>query len=85
MTVRDRVLATVAQVMNVPLAELSDQSSPDTVAAWDSLQHMNLVLALEEQFGVRFSDDQVMTLLTVGAIVAALDGLGSGGNDARRS
>jgi acyl carrier protein len=85
MTVRDRVLATVAQVMNVPVAELSDQSSPDTVAGWDSLQHMNLVLALEEQFGVRFSDDQVMTLLTVAAIVAALDGLRSEGNDARRS
>lgn len=30
---------------------------------WDSIAHLNLVLALEEEFGLRFSDDEVADML----------------------
>lgn len=62
---QDRVYAVVSKVMGVPVGEISDDSSPDTIAAWDSLKHMNLVLALEEEFGVRFSPEQIVELLNV--------------------
>jgi acyl carrier protein len=29
----------------------------DTVEAWDSIKHMNLVLAIEEEFGVSIPDE----------------------------
>ena len=69
---RERVLGIVSQVMGVPVERLNEQSSPDTVESWDSLNHMNLVLALEEEFGVQFSDDQIVGLLSVEAMIAAL-------------
>ena len=69
---KERVLAIVSQVMGVPVEQLSEQSSPDTVQSWDSLNHMNLVLALEEEFGVQFTDDQIVNLLSVGAMLTAL-------------
>ena len=67
-----RVLQIVSDVLGEPIETLSGSSSPNTVDKWDSLNHMNLVLALEEAFGVQFTDDQIMKLLTVDAIVAAL-------------
>lgn len=67
-----RVLQIVSDVLAEPLEQLSGSSSPNTVDKWDSLNHMNLVLALEEEFGVQFTDDQIMKLLSVDAIVAAL-------------
>lgn len=67
-----RVLQIVSDVLREPLEQLSGSSSPNTVDKWDSLNHMNLVLALEEEFGVQFTDDQIMKLLSVDAIVAAL-------------
>ena len=69
---KDRVRQIVSDVMGVPVEEVTEKSSPDTIASWDSLNHMNLVLALEEEFGVQFSDDQIVSLLTVEAMIAAL-------------
>lgn len=72
-TVRDRVYKVVGRVMNVPVSELNDDSSADTVKAWESLRHMNLVLALEEEFDVQFSDEQIMEMLNIGLIVMVVD------------
>ena len=44
-------------------------SSPDTVDGWDSLQHLNLILALEEEFGISFTESQMIEMLSVGLIV----------------
>lgn len=71
-TVKDRVVRVVSDVLNVPSTEITDNSSPDSVASWDSLSHINLVLALEGEFSVAFSDDDVMDMLSVGLIVTIL-------------
>ncbi|MBM4149925.1 MAG: acyl carrier protein, partial [Lentisphaerae bacterium] len=55
---RDRVVAVISRVLNVPVAELNNTSSPDTIKNWDSLKHMALILALEEELQVAFSDDE---------------------------
>lgn len=54
----------LARIFGVDLAEITEDASPDTIASWDSLRHMNLVVALEEAFGVEFSDDQVVEILS---------------------
>ena len=58
--------------MNVPIDQLNDDSSPETIANWDSLKHMNLILALEEKFAVAFSDDEIVSMLSVKSIVEIL-------------
>jgi acyl carrier protein len=54
---------------------VTDTSSADSLDTWDSLRHMNLMLALEEEFGIKFSDEQIMTMSSVGRIVAGIDEL----------
>jgi len=58
--------------MEVPLEQLNEESSPDNVKNWDSLKHMNLILALEEEFDVSFSDEEIVELLSVEIIVETL-------------
>ena len=72
---KTRVIQTVSEIMSVPVDQISDESSPDTIEAWDSLNHMNLVLALEEEFEVQFSDEKIVAMLSVGMIVAGLEEL----------
>ena len=72
---KEKVFHVVSQVFGVQIDELSEDSSPDTIQAWDSLKHMNLVLALEEEFGVRFSDEKIMQMLSVGLITEAVQEL----------
>lgn len=67
-----RVLNVVSQVLGIPVDEITDDSSPENVEAWDSLKHMNLVLALEEEFGIRFSDERIVAMLSVRSIKDAV-------------
>lgn len=48
------------------------QTSPDDVDRWDSLQHIALVRAIEQTFDITLSMDEMMELETAGAIEALL-------------
>jgi acyl carrier protein len=43
-----------------------------SAAKWDSLNHFNLLLLIESSYGVRFSNEEISELKTVGVIRAAL-------------
>lgn len=47
----------MAAVLEVDVSQIGDDASMDNLASWDSLRQMNLVLALEEAFGVSFPDE----------------------------
>jgi acyl carrier protein len=70
-----RVFTTVSQVMNIPIEVINIDSSPDTIDTWDSLKQMNLVLALEDEFGVQFSDQQILEIQNVNLILLVLQEL----------
>lgn len=69
---RKEVFKIVSQIMNVPIDRIIDDSSPQTIANWDSLKHMNLILALEEKFAVAFSDDEIIDMLSINKIIKIL-------------
>jgi len=51
--------------------------TPDTsrrdIADWDSVAHVKLVLSLEEEFGIRFTEDEVSSVQTVGDLLASIE------------
>ena len=64
----DRVRQTVSDLFGVPSAQISESSSPQTIEAWDSMGHLNLVLALEQSFGVQFSPEEIAAMTNVALI-----------------
>lgn len=64
-TVLDRVRQAASDVFGVPIAELTEASSPQTIEPWDSMGHLNLVLALEQAFAVQFSPEEIAAMTTV--------------------
>lgn len=52
-------------------------TSPDDVPRWDSLQHIALVHAVEQAFGLSLSMDEMMELVDVGAIETLLERRGA--------
>jgi acyl carrier protein len=60
----DRIRQVMAAVFEMDPIEISTDATPGQIARWDSLRHMNLVLALEEEFGVRFPEEQVEQLVS---------------------
>ncbi|MGQ0732061.1 MAG: acyl carrier protein [Acidobacteriota bacterium] len=70
---RARVLSVIAAVLKISPAELDDASSPDSIDSWDSLHHLQILLALEEEFARQFPAEDVDRLQSVGAILTTLD------------
>lgn len=68
MNINQRVYKVVSQIMGVPIEDINDDSSPDTLENWDSLNYMNLVMALEQEFGIQFNDQAIVEMLNVGLI-----------------
>ena len=69
----DKVRQIVADILDIDVNAVSLASSPDTIESWDSMQHLNLVLALEQTFGVTFVPEEIETMTTVGRIVDVVD------------
>lgn len=69
---KEKVYAIISRVMNVALDTVNEDSSPDTIEAWDSLSHMNLVLALEEEFNAHFDEQQIIEMMSVGLIIETI-------------
>lgn len=62
----------IAEVIGVPVEQVGDDASPATLEAWDSLRHMNLIVALEDELGVTFDDDALGRLTSLPAILEEL-------------
>jgi acyl carrier protein len=61
-----------ASVLQEPTATLSDAASPVTHRSWDSLRHIELVMAAEAAYGIRFETAEVITIQTLGCMRALL-------------
>ena len=62
MQVNERIIQIMSTVLNVPVDSINENSSTDSIEAWDSLKHMNLILALEESFEISIPDEDAANL-----------------------
>ena len=46
--------------------EVEDSTTSEDIEDWDSLEHINLIAAVEQEFGMKFSMGQVVTMKNVG-------------------
>ncbi len=69
-----RVEAVIAEALQVPAAEITDNLAMKDVEAWDSLRHMELIVALETAFGVQLTFDEIVAMQSVGEIKRVLAG-----------
>lgn len=69
MMIEERVKKVISNVFGMEQYLVSDDSSPDTIENWTSLGHMNLILALEEEFKIQFNDIQMIEMMNYPLII----------------
>jgi len=67
-----RLREVFASVFNLDREAISAEMSMRTFAGWDSLRQIQLVLALEDEFKVSFSEQEVATLASFSLFADAL-------------
>lgn len=68
--IEQRVQAVIGDVFGLEPDEVSPETSIDTVEEWDSVQHLTLVLALEDEFEIQLDDEETVAARSVPAITA---------------
>ena len=61
--VSSKIRQIMSIVFEVPLEAITDDASSDSIESWDSIRHLNLILALEEEFGITIPDEEVGNLV----------------------
>ena len=69
----DRLKQVLSDVLNIEASSIDDDSSVDTVEEWDSLRHLNLVLAIEQEFDISFTEEQTVEILNYPLIKMILE------------
>lgn len=69
---KQKILDVMATVFEINQANIPDNAAPGIIEAWDSLRHMNLIISLEEEFCVRFTDEEMTELISLPLIIDIL-------------
>jgi len=64
---------TILGALNLEEWELNEQTTASEVPGWDSLSHVNVILAVEKRFGIRFSNLEILRLKSVGDLQRLVD------------
>jgi len=67
-----RIKNVMSAVFEIPANKIGKESSPDNIESWDSLKHMNLVVALEEEFEIEFMSDEINDMMNFDLIISIL-------------
>lgn len=51
---------------------INDETTADDIEDWDSLEHINLIVAIENEFGVKFSMGETTSLKNVGEMATLI-------------
>jgi len=63
----------ISKILHLSPEEIQNESTSDSIEAWDSLSHMKIILALEEEFCIRFEDAQIGDMTSVSKIFSIVE------------
>jgi acyl carrier protein len=72
MTIFDRLQQTIATTLKVAPGKVTEVTRQQDLSAWDSLGQVNLIMALEQEFGVYIEVEEFGDLNSVPAILGYL-------------
>lgn len=73
-TILEQVRGIASDLFSIPLSRITPESSPENIESWDSTQHLNFVLALEEKFGLQMSPEEMEQMRSVGEAAKLVEG-----------
>lgn len=61
-----------SDILEIPPARITPESTPDELEQWDSIRHMNILLAIEGELGIEFSAAEIEQMVDMPHILAVL-------------
>lgn len=74
MGTEDKLKQIFHDLFGTPLDKINDNSSPNNIEKWDSMGHLNLVMAIEQSFQIKLKDQDVVRMFNFALIKDILKG-----------
>jgi acyl carrier protein len=64
-----RIKALMASVFKIDINEINEETSADTIDHWTSLEHVDFLVKLQQEFEIEFTDSQIVEMLSYKSVV----------------
>jgi acyl carrier protein len=71
--ISDKLKQVILQTLELDDFDLTDETLATEVPGWDSLRHVEILLAVERAFGIHFRTLEILRLPNVGALQTLID------------
>ena len=68
----DKVKEIFAELFSIESEDFNEDLDMNSVIGWDSMNHLNLIISLEQSFKVSFTTDEVIQMISVRNIIEIL-------------
>jgi len=72
MEIKDELQELFRDILGIDDLILEDTTSADEIDEWDSLAHINLVVAIEREFKIRFALGELSDMKNIGAMIGSI-------------
>ena len=66
--IHEKILNVVADIFEVPISQINNELSLNSIKQWDSVNHLKLMIALEEEFEIKFTKDDIESMINLSII-----------------
>lgn len=73
MDITERLTKVFRKVFDDESIELSPEMTANDVDGWDSLSHINLLIAIELEFGIEFKQNEIQSFANVGELMRNIE------------
>lgn len=70
MTHTDNLLQAIADILEIPVDTLTPAMTRAELPSWDSMHHLSLIMAVEQQLGIDVAFDDILAIDSVGDLLA---------------
>lgn len=68
-----KILEIVSDVLNIEISKVSMETSMENTGVWDSLKQMQIVIAIEEEFEVKISEDDLIEANSIQKLITTIN------------
>ncbi len=66
--IHEKILNVVADIFEMPINQINNELSLNSIKQWDSVNHLKLMIALEEEFEIKFTKDDIESMINLSII-----------------
>jgi acyl carrier protein len=74
--ISERLKRIILKALQLEDFDIQDETTAGMVPGWDSLSHVRVIIAIEENYGIRFKTLEVIRLKNVGELQRLIDAKG---------